>query len=46
MFYEKEQGIRAILNFGHTFAHAFENLINYDSKKLIHEKLYQLNGAH
>ena len=33
---EKEQGIRAILNFGHTFAHAFENLINYDSKKLIH----------
>ena len=33
---EKEQSIRAILNFGHTFAHAFENLINYDSKKLIH----------
>ena len=33
---EKEQGIRAILNFGHTFAHAFENLINYDNKKLIH----------
>ena len=33
---EKEKGIRAILNFGHTFAHAFENLINYDNKKLIH----------
>ena len=33
---EKEQGIRAILNFGHTFAHAFENLINYNSKQLIH----------
>ena len=33
---EKEKGIRAILNFGHTFAHALENLINYDSKKLIH----------
>ena len=33
---EKEQGIRAILNFGHTFAHAFENIVNYDSKKLIH----------
>jgi len=33
---EREQGIRAILNFGHTFAHAFENLINYDSTKLIH----------
>ena len=28
--------MRAILNFGHTFAHAFETLINYDSKKLIH----------
>ena len=33
---EREQGIRAILNFGHTFAHAFENLINYNSKQLIH----------
>ena len=33
---EKEKGIRAILNFGHTFAHAFENIIDYDSKKLIH----------
>ena len=33
---EKEKGIRAILNFGHTFAHAFENLMNYDNKKLIH----------
>ena len=33
---EKEQDLRAILNFGHTFAHAFENIINYDDKKLIH----------
>ena len=33
---EKEKGMRAILNFGHTFAHAFENIIDYDSKKLIH----------
>lgn len=26
---EKEQGVRAILNFGHTFGHAFERLGNY-----------------
>ena len=32
---EKENGIRAILNLGHTFGHAFENLLNYDLK-LIH----------
>jgi len=32
---EKEIGIRKILNFGHTFAHAFEASLNY-SKKLNH----------
>ena len=42
---EKEQGIRAILNFGHTFAHAFENLINYDSKKLIHGEAVAIGMA-
>ena len=26
---EKEQGVRAILNYGHTFAHALENLSGY-----------------
>lgn len=26
---EKEKGLRAILNFGHTFAHAFEKVTNY-----------------
>lgn len=31
---EKEQGIRAILNFGHTFGHAIENLTEY--KKFSH----------
>ncbi len=31
---EKEGGIRAILNFGHTFAHAIEML--YEYKKIIH----------
>ena len=29
---EKEQGIRAILNFGHTFAHAFESTLGYTNK--------------
>ena len=42
---EKEQGIRAILNFGHTFAHAFENLINYDNKKLIHGEAVAIGMA-
>lgn len=27
---EKEKGLRAILNFGHTYAHAIEKLTNYD----------------
>ena len=32
---EKEEGLRKILNFGHTFAHAYEASLNY-SKKLNH----------
>ena len=32
---EKETGLRKILNFGHTFAHAYEATLNY-SKKLNH----------
>ena len=32
---EKESGIRAILNFGHTFAHAYEASLGF-SKKLNH----------
>ena len=32
---EKEKNIRAILNFGHTFAHALETKFNYSSK-IIH----------
>ncbi len=32
---EKENGVRALLNFGHTFAHSFENELNY-SNDLLH----------
>lgn len=27
---EREQGVRALLNLGHTFAHAFESITNYE----------------
>ncbi|MCC2109697.1 MAG: 3-dehydroquinate synthase [Hyphomicrobiales bacterium] len=33
---ETEQGDRALLNLGHTFGHAFERLVNYDGRRLVH----------
>ena len=33
---ETEQGDRALLNLGHTFGHAFEKLVGYDSARLVH----------
>ena len=33
---EREDGDRALLNLGHTFAHALERLTNYDSTRLVH----------
>ena len=43
---EKEKGLRKILNFGHTFAHAYEASLNY-SKKLNHGEavLLGINSA-
>jgi shikimate kinase/3-dehydroquinate synthase len=33
---ETEQGDRALLNLGHTFGHALEKLVGYDSGRLVH----------
>ena len=33
---ERESGDRALLNLGHTFGHAFERLVNYDGRRLVH----------
>ena len=33
---EREDGERALLNLGHTFAHAFERLVHYDGTRLVH----------
>jgi shikimate kinase/3-dehydroquinate synthase len=33
---EREEGDRALLNLGHTFGHALERIVGYDSARLIH----------
>ena len=33
---ETEQGDRALLNLGHTFGHALEKIVRYDSARLVH----------
>jgi shikimate kinase/3-dehydroquinate synthase len=33
---EREDGERALLNLGHTFAHAFERIVAYDGARLVH----------
>jgi 3-dehydroquinate synthase len=33
---EREGGVRALLNLGHTFAHAFEAAIGYDDRVMLH----------
>jgi 3-dehydroquinate synthase len=33
---EREEGDRALLNLGHTFAHALERLTGYDASRLVH----------
>ena len=33
---EHEQGDRALLNLGHTFGHAFERIVRYESARLVH----------
>ncbi len=33
---ETEQGDRALLNLGHTFGHAFERIVHYETERLVH----------
>ncbi len=33
---EREDGDRALLNLGHTFAHALERIVRYDAARLVH----------
>ena len=42
---ETEQGERALLNLGHTFAHAFERLTDYDGARLVHGEAVAIGMA-
>jgi len=42
---ERELGDRALLNLGHTFAHALERMTSYDSTRLIHGEAVALGMA-
>jgi shikimate kinase / 3-dehydroquinate synthase len=42
---ETEQGERALLNLGHTFAHALERLVDYDGARLVHGEAVAIGMA-
>jgi shikimate kinase/3-dehydroquinate synthase len=42
---ETERGERALLNLGHTFAHAFERLVGYDGARLVHGEAVAIGMA-
>jgi shikimate kinase/3-dehydroquinate synthase len=42
---ETERGERALLNLGHTFAHAFERLTGYDGARLVHGEAVAIGMA-
>jgi shikimate kinase / 3-dehydroquinate synthase len=42
---EYESGERALLNLGHTFAHAFERITNYDGGRLVHGEAVAIGMA-
>ncbi len=42
---EMEQGVRALLNLGHTFGHALESLAHYDAARLVHGEAVAIGMA-
>jgi shikimate kinase/3-dehydroquinate synthase len=42
---EFEAGDRALLNFGHTFGHALERLVDYDGRRLVHGEAVAIGMA-
>jgi shikimate kinase / 3-dehydroquinate synthase len=42
---EYESGERALLNLGHTFAHAFERITRYDNRRLVHGEAVAIGVA-
>jgi len=42
---ERETGRRALLNLGHTFAHALEGAVGYDSARLVHGEAVSIGLA-
>jgi shikimate kinase/3-dehydroquinate synthase len=42
---ETERGDRALLNLGHTFGHALEKLVGYDSARLVHGEGVAIGAA-
>ena len=42
---EREEGRRALLNLGHTFAHALERIVGYDGARLVHGEAVSIGLA-
>ena len=42
---EREGGVRALLNLGHTFGHALERFVGYDPAKLVHGEAVAIGTA-
>ncbi|MCB1637191.1 MAG: 3-dehydroquinate synthase, partial [Xanthomonadales bacterium] len=42
---EREGGVRALLNLGHTFGHALEGFVKYDASRLVHGEAVAIGMA-